>query len=73
MTSNGRRIAFLIGITIAFMLPKKVECGYPAAAACSIVIKYVSCTPYEVEPWGFFLIEHLVKMNVGFAYKRADC
>ena len=29
MTSSGRRIAFLIGIVIAFMLPKKVECGYP--------------------------------------------
>ena len=35
MTSNGRRIAFLIAVMIVFFLPKKVDCGYPGALGCS--------------------------------------
>ena len=39
MTSSGRRIAFLLGILVAFALPKRVDCGYPGndcrrGAAC---------------------------------------
>ena len=74
MTSNGRRIAFLIGIVIAFMLPKKVECGYSGATGCGTFIDGRRCTPYDIEPWGFSLIEHLAGTNVGFAYSSGeDC
>lgn len=68
MTSSGRRIAFFVGLAIAFMLPKKVPCGRPDTL-CAI-----RCTPYEVEPIGFYLIEYLVDRNVGFVYSRGtDC
>ncbi len=68
MTSSGRRIAFLVGIAIAFMLPKKVPCGR-ANTLCA-----VRCTPYEVEPVGFYLLEYVVNGNVGFAYSSGtDC
>jgi len=74
MTSSGRRIAFLIGVLIAFMLPKRVECGYPGAAACGRVVDGRRCTGYQVEPWGFYLIEVLARTNVGFAYETGeDC
>lgn len=73
MTSRGRLVAFLIGITIAFMLPKKVECGHPGAH-CGRIVDKRRCVAYEVEPFGFFLIETLVKSDVGFAYKTGeDC
>jgi len=72
MTSNARRIALLIGFMIAFMLPKRVDCGYPGAEACGAIVDGRSCTPYVVEPWGFFLIELLVHSNVGFAYSHGD-
>jgi len=71
MTSSGRRIAFFLGVLIAFMLPKRVECGSPDAQC---VLPGDRCTPYEVEPWGFYLLELLVHRDVGFAYKSgADC
>lgn len=75
MTSNGKRIAFLIAVMIVFFLPKKVECGYPGALECSPLrgVSHRACTPYEVEPFGLFLIEHLVNGNVGFAYSRETC
>lgn len=73
MTSSGRRIAFLIGVVIAFMLPKKVECGYPGAT-CGALVDHRWCKEYEMEPWGFYLLEHLVGSNVGFAYSHdKDC
>jgi hypothetical protein len=72
MSSNGRRLAFLIGIGIAFMLPKRVNCGYSAAESCSFQRAGRLCTPAEVEPWGFYLIELVVKSNVGFAYSHDD-
>jgi hypothetical protein len=75
MTANGRRIAFLIAVVIVFFLPKKVECGYPGALGCSALegVSRGACTPYEVEPFGLFLIEHLAGGNVGFAYSRETC
>jgi hypothetical protein len=76
MTSSGRRWAFLFGLLVAFALPKKVECGY-SGATCPThagVLRSVACTDYEVEPWGFSLIEHLAGRDVGFAYSSGeDC
>jgi hypothetical protein len=67
MSSGGKRIAFLIGILVAFALPKQVRCGYPGN-----VCGQVTCGYYEVEPWGFYLIEYVVGRNVGFAYSTGD-
>lgn len=61
-------IAFAIGVLIAFSLPKRVECGYPNAPHCERIVDKERCVAYEIEPWGFYLIEHLVGGNVGFAY-----
>jgi hypothetical protein len=74
MTSRGRMLAILAGLVIAFLLPKRVECGHPAAGtSCQrFGPRHQLCTPYEVEPWGFFLIEMLVRRDVGFAYKSGD-
>ena len=73
MTSSGRRWAFLIGVIIAFALPKHVECGYPGGT-CRRTDGKAQCTMYEVEPWGFYLIEYVAGRDVGFAYSSGeDC
>lgn len=73
MTSNGRRVAFLVGVAVAFLLPKRVDCGYPDGR-CARVVGREECTPYEVEPWGFYWIEKLAHRDVGFAYSHdEDC
>ena len=68
MSARGKRWAFLIGAVIAFALPKKVERGtHPGPTG-------YPCTRYEVEPWGFYLIELVVGGKVGFAYSSdEDC
>ena len=74
MTSSGRRWAFLFGLVVAFALPKKVDCGYPGATCQHPGELRSVCTDYEVEPWGFSLIEQLVGHDVGFAYSSGeDC
>jgi hypothetical protein len=75
MTTSGRRWAFLIGALIAFALPKKVECGFPGGTCTHAGHRHGEvCTPYEIEPWGFYLIEHLAGRDVGFAYSSdEDC
>jgi hypothetical protein len=71
MTTRGRMIAALIGITIAFMLPKRIDCA-PGGVGCKRIGQGVGCSLYEIEPFGFFLLEQVVRRNVGFAYERAD-
>lgn len=71
MTSNGRRLAFFIGVTIAFMLPKQIECGYPGGTCERIVDRRV-CHMYEIEPWGFYLLENVFHRDIGFAYSTGD-
>jgi hypothetical protein len=75
MTYNGRRWAALFGVLIAFALPKHVECGYPDGSGCQVEGKWRRmCTPYEVEPFGFFLLELAFKRDIGFAYTSGeDC
>ena len=70
MTSNGRRWAFLIGVVIAFMLPKRAPCGYPGAR-CERMVAGQGCA-YEIEPVGFYLIEYVAGRDVGFAYSSGD-
>lgn len=73
MTTRGRRIAFAVGALIAFALPKHVECGYPGGT-CQHAGRSRGevCTSYEIEPWGFYLIELVADRDVGFAYSSGD-
>jgi hypothetical protein len=71
MSSNGRRIAGLIGVLIAIALPKRVECRYPGAT-CDRIVEGRSCRSYEIEPFGFFLLENVFNRNIGFAYSSGD-
>lgn len=71
MSSNGRRIAGLIGILIAFALPKRVECGYPGGT-CERLVEHRTCRWYEIEPFGFFLLENVFDRDIGFAYSSGD-
>jgi hypothetical protein len=71
MTSSGRQLAFLIAVLIAFAIPKRVECGFPGAA-CTVRHGKEVCTPYEVEPWGFYLLENVLGRDIGFAYTSGE-
>ena len=71
MSSSGRRWAFLIGIVLAFAIPKRVDCGYPGAV-CMRVDAGKTCGDYELEPWGFYLVEYVIGRDVGFAYSAGD-
>ena len=74
MTTRGRRLAALFGLAIVFFLPKRVECGYPDATCGHAGAFRTHCIDYEVEPFGFFLLESLFKRDIGFAYSSGeDC
>lgn len=74
MTTRGKRLAALFGLLIALALPKRVECGYPGGECSHATTFYKSCVGYEVEPFGFYLIEKLAGSDVGFAYTTGeDC
>lgn len=75
MTYRGRLIAGVIGGLIALSLPKRVECGYPrgeSQTCARMNVLHRWCTPYEVEPLVFYMIEHLANRNVGFAYSSDE-
>lgn len=74
MSTTGRRWAALFAIVFVLALPKHVECGYPGGE-CTVPGGYrQSCTHYELEPFGFYLIELLASRDVGFAYSSGeDC
>jgi len=72
MTSRGKRLAFLFGIVIALAIPKHVECGYPGGKCSHKGTFNRTCTSWELEPFGFYLIEWLAKSDVGFAYSSGD-
>lgn len=72
MTTRGTRVAFGFAVLIALALPKRVECGYPGGA-CGHAGKYrTTCTSFEIEPLGFYLIELVAHRDVGFAYQTED-
>ena len=68
MSGSWRRISFFLGVLVAFALPKRVECGYPGSQ-CR---RGEPCGYYEVEPWGFYLIEYVAGRDIGFAYSSGD-
>lgn len=64
-------MAGIIAVLIAFALPKRVECDYPGGD-CAHVVGREQCQHYEIEPWVFYGLEHLLHRDVGFAYKSGD-
>lgn len=65
----------MLGVVIAFAIPRKVDCGFPGGE-CRRAGHYAheSCVDYEVEPWGFYLIEYVAGRDIGFAYSTGeDC
>jgi len=74
MSTRGKQLAFLFALVAAFALPKHVECGYPGGTCKHAGTFHRTCTTYELEPFGFYLIELLAKTDVGFAYSSGeDC
>lgn len=75
MTYSGRRWAFVLGIVFALALPKKVDCGFPGGECEHAGTRHRErCTPYEIEPFGFYLLEAALHRDVGFAYSSGeDC
>lgn len=72
MSTRGTHITIVIALIITFFLPRRVECGYPGAT-CGHAGKWRTiCTTFEVEPFGFYVIELLAGRDVGFAYSRED-
>ncbi len=73
MTTRGRTWAFAFGILIVLGLPKHVDCDHPGASECSHPGTFRrTCTSYEVEPFGFYLIELVARTDVGFAYSSGE-
>ena len=72
MTTRGKRISGLFAVIILFLLPKHVDCGYPDGQCSALGMFKLVCTPYEVEPFGFFLLEKLAHRDVGFAYTSGE-
>jgi hypothetical protein len=51
-----------------------VTCGYPGGVCTHVGALHQSCTDYEVEPFGFYLFEHVFDRDIGFAYTSGeDC
>jgi hypothetical protein len=74
MTSRGKTIAGFVALIILFLLPKRVECGFPDGRCGHQGMFRQQCKEYELEPLGLYAIELLAHRAVGFAYKRAeDC
>ncbi len=72
MTSRGKVVSFLFALGILGFLPKHVECGFPGGTCGHDAILRRYCTPYEVEPLVFYVLEKLAERDVGFAYKNGE-
>jgi hypothetical protein len=74
MSTRGTQIAFAFAVVIALALPKRVECSFPGGTCGHPGRWRTTCTDYEIEPLGFYLLELVAKRDVGFAYSRGeDC
>lgn len=72
MTSRGKQITMLVAVLIALALPKHVDCGAPGRECSHLGVFRQMCTPYEVEPLGFYLLEKALDRDVGFAYSTGE-
>jgi hypothetical protein len=74
MSTRGTRIAFLIAVAIALLLPMRVECGYPGGRCGHAGRWRTTCTDVEIEPLGVYVIELAARRDIGVAYStRDDC
>lgn len=74
MTTSGRRTAFLFGVLLALSLPKQVPCEVPGRRCEVRDADDRACQPTDVEPFGVFLVEWLVRRDLPIAYStRLDC
>jgi hypothetical protein len=74
MTTRGRQTAFLFGVVLALSLPKQVPCEIPGAKCEVRDAGGRSCQPTDVEPFGIFLVEWLLRRDLPIAYShRLDC
>ena len=72
MSTRGTHLALAVAVVIAFLLPKRVECGYPGATCGHAGTWRTTCTDVEIEPLGFYVIELIARRDVGFAYSAGD-
>jgi len=72
MSSRGKRLGILFGFLIVLAIPKHVECGYPDGKCAHKGSFNRTCTSWELEPLGFFLLEKLAKADVGFTYSSGE-
>ena len=72
MSTRGARIAFVFAVVITGLLPKRVECGYPGATCGHAGAWRTTCTDFEIEPLGFYVLELVANRDVGFAYSAGD-
>ena len=74
MSTRGTHVAVVVAIVLAFLLPRRVPCGHPGATCSRPGFLHTTCTRYELEPYGFYVIELIAKRDVGFAYSSGeDC
>jgi len=71
MSTRGTRLAFVFAVVIAGLLPKHVDCAFPGNT-CARIVDHRECRDYEVEPFGFYLLELVFRRDIGFAYESGD-
>ncbi len=71
MTFHGRRIAFLLAVVGAFALPKDQPCSFPGQACEQVERGRELCTPHELEPFGIFLLESVVRRDLWLRYSTS--
>jgi hypothetical protein len=72
MTTRGRVLAGVIGIAVAFLMPKRLPCHFPGQACERLDAGGRLCKAEEVEPLGVWALEWLVRRDVGLAYRRSE-
>jgi hypothetical protein len=74
MSTRGMRITLAFVIVAAFLLPKRIECSYPGATCGHAGQWRTTCIDFEIEPFGFYVLELAAKRDIGFAYSAGeDC
>jgi hypothetical protein len=72
LSTRGMRLAYLFGLTLAFFLPKRVDCGVPDVQCNRRDSLGLLCHGYELEPWGFYGLELVTHRDIGFAYSHGE-
>jgi hypothetical protein len=72
LSTRGMRWAYAFGLTVALLLPKRVDCGVPDVRCDRRSALGLLCHAYELEPWGLYGLELVMHRDVGFAYSRGE-